>query len=107
MKHSGQSRWTAIPFSARTSTPSAMSRPPRADAVALHERCASREPSTETGPARRSRAYRHRGVHAAEIGTVACPRQRLWRAAIPIDIYKTSFRPLKHTLSAGSERSMM
>jgi glutathione reductase (NADPH) len=42
-----------------------------------------------------------------EIGTVGLTEERALKRGHTIDIYKTSFRPLKHTLSGRDERSMM
>jgi len=42
-----------------------------------------------------------------EIGTVGLSEHKALARGHRIDIYKTSFRPLKHTLSGRDERSMM
>jgi glutathione reductase (NADPH) len=42
-----------------------------------------------------------------EIGTVGMTEERALKQGHTIDIYKTSFKPLKHTLSGRDERSMM
>jgi glutathione reductase (NADPH) len=42
-----------------------------------------------------------------EIGTVGLTEERALKLGHTIDIYKTSFKPLKHTLSGRDERSMM
>ena len=42
-----------------------------------------------------------------EIGTVGFSETKALERGYTIDIYKTSFRPLKHTLSGRDERSMM
>ena len=42
-----------------------------------------------------------------EIGTVGMSEAKALARGHTIDIYKTSFRPLKHTLSGRDERSMM
>jgi glutathione reductase (NADPH) len=42
-----------------------------------------------------------------EIGTVGLTEEKALTRGHTIDIYKTSFRPLKHTLSGRDERSMM
>jgi glutathione reductase (NADPH) len=42
-----------------------------------------------------------------EIGTVGLTEERALERGHTIDIYKTSFRPLKHTLSGRDERTMM
>ena len=42
-----------------------------------------------------------------EIGTVGLTEEQARKARAKIDIYKTSFRPMKHTLSGRDERMMM
>ncbi|HXJ00306.1 MAG TPA: glutathione-disulfide reductase [Micropepsaceae bacterium] len=42
-----------------------------------------------------------------EIGTVGLTEEKALKRGHTIDIYKTSFKPLKHTLSGRDERSMM
>ena len=42
-----------------------------------------------------------------EIGTVGLTEEQARKAHAKIDIYKTSFRPMKHTLSGRDERMMM
>jgi glutathione reductase (NADPH) len=42
-----------------------------------------------------------------EIGTVGLTEERALKRGHTIDIYKTNFKPLKHTLSGRDERSMM
>lgn len=42
-----------------------------------------------------------------EIGTVGLTEEKALKRGHTVDIYKTSFKPLKHTLSGRDERSMM
>ena len=42
-----------------------------------------------------------------EIGTVGLTEEQARKAHAKVDIYKTSFRPMKHTLSGRDERMMM
>ena len=42
-----------------------------------------------------------------EIGTVGLSEDKALKAGHTVDIYKTSFKPLKHTLSGRDERAMM
>ena len=42
-----------------------------------------------------------------EIGTVGLTEEQARKAHTSVDIYKTSFRPMKHTLSGRDERMMM
>ncbi len=42
-----------------------------------------------------------------EIGTVGLPEEEALKRGHTVDIYKTSFKPLKHTLSGRDERSLM
>ena len=54
----------------------------------------------------------HRGIPTAvfsqpEIGTVGLTEEEARKSCSGVDIYKTSFRPLKSTLSGGTERTLM
>ncbi|HYK78989.1 MAG TPA: glutathione-disulfide reductase [Micropepsaceae bacterium] len=76
--------------------------------VALHEAMCFARTLYGDGPA----APDHELIATAvftrpEIGTVGMSEAKALSRGHTIDIYKTSFRPLKHTLSGRDERSMM